>query len=142
MAYQAVASLYDAHQWHLLHVEHLAHLSYLQQLAAQPAPVQQAAYHAPARHEADAVTYSGDVSTAGDGSFQACVISRESGGNPDAQNPASSASGLYGFLSTTWEDVTGLPGPARDYSEAQQTAAFWKLYAEAGTSPWGPSDGC
>jgi hypothetical protein len=75
-------------------------------------------------------------------SFQACVIARESGGNPEAQNPDSTASGLYGFLDTTWTSVTGLPGPARDYSVAQQNAAFEKLYAEAGTSPWAPSDGC
>lgn len=75
-------------------------------------------------------------------SFQACVIRAESGGNADAQNPTSTASGLYGFLSSTWTAVTGLPGPARAYSVAQQTAAFWKLYSEAGTSPWAAYDGC
>jgi len=78
----------------------------------------------------------------GGSSFQACVIRAESGGNPNAQNPISTASGLYGFLNTTWTAITGLPGPARDYSVAEQNAAFWKLYAEAGTSPWAPYDGC
>lgn len=75
-------------------------------------------------------------------SFQACVIQRESGGNPYAQNPSSTASGLYGFLDSTWTAVTGLPGPARDYSVAEQDAAFEKAYAEDGTSPWAPWDGC
>ena len=78
----------------------------------------------------------------GGGGFESCVIQAESGGNPDAQNPTSTASGLFGFLSTTWTSVTGLPGPARAYSVATQTAAFWKLYAEAGTSPWSAYDGC
>jgi hypothetical protein len=76
------------------------------------------------------------------GSFQQCVIQRESGGNPDAQNPYSTASGLYGFLDSTWTGVTGLPGPARDYSVAVQNAAFAKAYAESGTADWASYDGC
>lgn len=75
-------------------------------------------------------------------SFQACVIQAESGGNPDAQNPTSTASGLYGFLDTTWTAITGMPGPARAYSAAVQTAAFWKLYGEQGPAPWAAYDGC
>jgi hypothetical protein len=82
------------------------------------------------------------VSYSGSSGFQACVIQRESGGNPLAQNPTSTASGLYGFLDTTWTAVTGLPGPARAYSIAQQNAAFEKEYAQAGTSPWAAYDGC
>lgn len=74
--------------------------------------------------------------------FEGCVISAESGGDPTAQNPVSTASGLFGFLDSTWLSVTGLPGPARDYSVATQTAAFWKLYDEAGVAPWAPYDGC
>ncbi len=80
--------------------------------------------------------------TLGMSGFEACVIRAESGGNQYAQNPTSTASGLFGFLDTTWTAVTGLPGPARDYSVGQQEAAFQKEYAEAGTSPWGPYDGC
>jgi LysM domain len=75
------------------------------------------------------------------GSFEQCVITRESGGNPDAQNPDSTASGLFGFLDTTWTDTTGLPGPARAYSVAVQTSGFWKLFDSAGMSPW-DADGC
>ena len=73
--------------------------------------------------------------------FQQCVIERESHGDPTAQNPWSTASGLYGFLNSTWEATTGLPGPARAYSPAIQTAAFWRLYDRDGPSPWW-SDGC
>jgi hypothetical protein len=82
------------------------------------------------------------ASYSGPGGFQSCVIQRESGGNATAQNPTSTASGLYGFLDTTWTSVTGLPGPARAYSVATQNAAFAKAYAEDGTAPWGPYDGC
>ena len=43
------------------------------------------------------------TSTAAPGSFQACVIARESGGNARAVNPASGAGGLYQFLPSTWQ---------------------------------------
>jgi phage tail protein X len=102
--------------------------------AADPAPA------APANPPAQPAASSGSVSAGS--SFEQCVIRAESGGNPVAQNPTSTASGLYGFLSSTWTAVTGLPGPARDYSVAQQQAAFQKLYAEAGPSPWSAYDGC
>jgi hypothetical protein len=105
--------------------------------APAPAPAQSSA---PSGGTAVAAA-SGPVQVSGS-AFQDCVIRAESGGNPEAQNPSSTASGLYGFLDTTWEAVTGMPGPARDYSVAEQTAAFSKLYAEDGTAPWGPYDGC
>jgi hypothetical protein len=95
----------------------------------------------PPRGQQQAVVTAHVVTSAMSG-FQECVITRESGGNRYAQNPSSTASGLYGFLNTTWTAVTGLPGPARAYSVAEQDAAFEKLYAEAGTSPWAPYDGC
>jgi hypothetical protein len=59
-----------------------------------------------------------------------------------AQNPTSSASGAWQFLDSTWHSVTGLGGSARDYSRAQQDAAFLDLYASAGTRPWDASRGC
>ena len=67
----------------------------------------------------------------------ACIIRRESGGNPTAVNRSSGASGLYQFMDSTWHSVTGLPGKASQYSPAVQTAAALKLQAEAGWSPWG-----
>lgn len=36
--------------------------------------------------------------------FQECIVDRESGGNPSARNPSSSASGTYQFLDNDWRD--------------------------------------
>lgn len=83
----------------------------------------------------------GSADTAGWSAYKMCVWSHESGDGTNMQNPTSTASGDFGFLTSTWWDVTHLPGPARDYSLATQSAAFDKLYAEAGRSPWG-TDGC
>jgi hypothetical protein len=88
---------------------------------------------------------SGHVGTAGMGAFEACVISRESGGNPRAVNPYSGAGGLFQFLPSTWASLGyagAYPGGAQTAPVSVQEAAFAKLYAEAGTSPWAPYDGC
>ncbi|MGD0924175.1 MAG: LysM peptidoglycan-binding domain-containing protein [Streptosporangiaceae bacterium] len=69
-------------------------------------------------------------------SFQQCVALRESGNNPTA-----SSAGLYGILPSTWASL-GLSGTAGSASVAQQTQAFQQLYAQDGTSPWAPYDGC
>jgi soluble lytic murein transglycosylase-like protein len=77
--------------------------------------------------------------------FESCVISRESGGNPHAVNPASGAGGLFQFLPSTWAGLGfagDYPGGAQTAPVGVQEAAFAKLYAEAGTSPWRPYDGC
>jgi hypothetical protein len=107
----------------------------------KPAPVQVASTTSTAQPVAsapatDAATYSGAP-----GSFQACVIARESGGNPSAVNPSSGAGGLYQFLPSTWAAL-GFPGLPEYASVAMQNAAFEKAYAESGTSPWAPYDGC
>jgi resuscitation-promoting factor RpfC len=75
------------------------------------------------------------------GSFQACVIARESGGNARAVNPATGAGGLYQFLPSTWQSL-GYPGLPQDAPISVQNAAFQQAYAQSGTSPWAPSDGC
>lgn len=69
-------------------------------------------------------------------SFQQCVSWRESGNNPTA-----SSSGLYGILPSTWASL-GYSGTACFASVAQQNQAFQQLYAQDGTSPWAPYDGC
>jgi hypothetical protein len=69
-------------------------------------------------------------------SFQQCVAWRESGNNPTA-----SSAGMYGILPSTWASL-GLSGTAGSASVAQQTQAFQQLYAQDGTSPWAPYDGC
>ena len=77
--------------------------------------------------------------------FEACVISRESGGNPRAVNPSSGAGGLFQFLPSTWAGLGyagAYPGGAQTAPVGVQEAAFAKLFAEAGTSPWAPYDGC
>lgn len=73
--------------------------------------------------------------------YEACVIARESGGNPSAVNASSGAGGLYQFLPSTWQSL-GYSGLPQDAPVSVQQQAFQKLYAEAGTSPWSPSDGC
>ena len=77
--------------------------------------------------------------------FESCVISRESGGNPQAFNPSSGAGGLFQFLPSTWASLGyagAYPGGAQTAPVGVQEAAFNKLYAEAGTAPWAPYDGC
>jgi resuscitation-promoting factor RpfC len=74
-------------------------------------------------------------------SFQACVIHRESGGDPRAVNPESGAGGLFQFLPSTWHGL-GYSGLPENASVQTQFEAFAKLYAQAGVSPWRPSDGC
>jgi len=102
--------------------------------AADPAP---AASSAPEQApESSSASYSGAP-----GSFQACVIQAESGGNAGAVNPSSGAGGLYQFLPSTWQAL-GFSGLPQDASVAEQNAAFQKEYAESGTSAWGPYDGC
>src|SRR5262245_62747770 len=74
--------------------------------------------------------------SAGMSSFERCVAWRESGNNPTA-----SSAGLFGILPATWASL-GFPGTAGQASVAMQKAAFDKLYAQLGTSPWAPYDGC
>jgi LysM repeat protein len=117
---------------------------YVSTYVAPPPPVAVVTYTAPTY---TAPTYtapayaSGGSSVAPGSGYEACVIQHESTGNPTAVNDSSGASGLYGFLTSTFDGVTGLSGPASSYSPATQQAAFDKLYASSGSSPWS-SDGC
>lgn len=77
------------------------------------------------------------------GGIAACIRKHESGGNYRALNSSSGASGAYQFLDSTWQNVTGLPGKAMNYSPAQQDAAFWKLWNNgAGANQWVTSGMC
>ena len=115
-------------------------------LTAAPA----ASPSAGAVHEANPVTHDAAgvgayVNPSGYSGFQACVIHAESGGNPTAQNPSSSASGLYQFLLTTWYALgygQAYPGGAATAPVSVQTEAFWKEVAQSGTSAWSAYDGC
>ena len=82
------------------------------------------------------VTYGGTS-----GSYQACVIAAESGGNASAVNPSSGAGGLYQFLPSTWAAL-GHSGLPQNASVAEQNAAYAQEVAQSGYSAWTPYDGC
>jgi hypothetical protein len=68
---------------------------------------------------------------------KACsVMLCESGGNPNAENASSSASGLFQFLDSTWTSTTGQPPPASAYIPEAQIAAAGQLWQSSGWSPW------
>jgi resuscitation-promoting factor RpfC len=109
--------------------------------AAAPAQAPVAAA-APSGTGTSAAPVQATVSYAGaSGSFQSCVIQRESGGNASAVNGSSGAGGLYGFLPSTWQSLghSGLPENA---SVAEQNAAFAQEYAQSGGAAWSAYDGC
>jgi uncharacterized protein YabE (DUF348 family) len=58
----------------------------------------------------------------------------ESGGNPNAVNPAGFY-GLYQFSLSTWHAVGGRGNPT-DYGYWEQTKRAWILYKSSGRSPW------
>jgi hypothetical protein len=78
----------------------------------------------------------GQPLTTGMSAFEQCVAWHESGDNPTA-----SSAGLFGILPATWGQL-GYSGTAGQASVALQKVAFQRLYAEYGTSPWAPYDGC
>jgi LysM repeat protein len=98
--------------------------------AAAPAPTEAVALQgAPAEPAASA------------GSFQECVISRESGGNAQVMN-GSGHYGLYQFSYSAWVAAGGNPADFGNASAAEQNQVFATAYAEDGTAPWAPYDGC
>jgi murein DD-endopeptidase MepM/ murein hydrolase activator NlpD len=79
--------------------------------------------------------------TAPAGSFQQCVISRESGGDAQVMN-GSGHYGLYQFSYSAWVAAGGNPGDFGNASVSEQNQVFATAYAQDGTSPWAPYDGC
>jgi hypothetical protein len=77
----------------------------------------------------------------GTSSFQACVISRESGGNSQVMN-ASGHYGLYPFSYSTWVAHGGNPADFGHASVAEQNRVFANTVAQDGHSDWSPYDGC
>ena len=75
------------------------------------------------------------------GSFQQCVISRESGGNAQAMN-GSGHYGLYQFSYSAWVAAGGSPADFGHAAAGEQNQVFATAYAQDGTSPWAPYDGC
>jgi len=103
------------------------------QPGSQAAQAQQ--HSAPARSSA---TSSGDGAP---GSFQQCVIQRESSGNAQVMN-SSGHYGLYQFSLSTWVAAGGNPADFGHASVSEQNAVFQTAFAEWGASPWAPYDGC
>src|SRR5690606_19577962 len=71
------------------------------------------------------------------------VIRCESGGDPEAYNPYSGASGLFQFLPGTWATVSqsaGFAGASPFDAEANIGTAAWlsSYYENRGQSPWSP----
>jgi LysM repeat protein len=85
-----------------------------------------------------ATTYSGAYPG---GAFGACVVARESGGNPQIWN-ASGHYGLYQFSESTWIAYGGSPAEFGDATVAEQNAVFATALAEGGEDNWAPYDGC
>ena len=106
-------------------------------VAVQSAPVQSASVQsaAPVAQAAPAATYSGS------GSFQSCVIARESGGSSQVMN-SSGHYGLYQFSASTWAAYGGSPASFGSASVAQQNQVFNNAIAAGGQSNWSAYDGC
>jgi LysM repeat protein len=83
-----------------------------------------------------ASSYSGST-----GSFQACVIAAESGGNSQVMN-SSGHYGLYQFSASTWAAYGGNPADFGNASVAEQNQVFANAMAAGGESNWAPYDGC
>jgi hypothetical protein len=75
------------------------------------------------------------------GSFGACVVARESGGNSQVMN-SSGHYGLYQFSASTWAAYGGSPGSFGHASVAEQNQVFSNALAQGGQSNWSPYDGC
>jgi hypothetical protein len=105
--------LYSTVAGSLVHTITSTLYSAIRTLAAQAAAMAAAAARAVA----------GGIGVAlGGGGARAWIIAHESGGNPRAQNPTSSASGLYQMIDGTWRAYGGSTAHAKDASVAEQNA--------------------
>ena len=75
------------------------------------------------------------------GAFGACVVARESGGNPQVMN-ASGHYGLYQFAYSTWVAYGGNGADFGHASVAEQNQVFATALAQGGQNNWAPYDGC
>ncbi len=65
----------------------------------------------------------------------------ESGGDYEAENPTSTASGKYQVLDSTWDGYGGYERASDAPPEVQEAWAR-EAYARAGTAPWRASRSC
>jgi len=106
-------------------------------------PAAPAAEATPAGAPAGAVTMAGSTYSGGaaGGSFGACVIARESGGQAQVMN-SSGHYGLYQFSASTWAEYGGSPADFGHASAAEQNQVFATALASGGQSNWSAYDGC
>jgi uncharacterized protein YabE (DUF348 family) len=78
---------------------------------------------------------SGNVGGSVDSLNWAALADCESGGNPNAVNPAGPYYGLYQFSASTWRSVGGTGIPT-DFGAGEQTLRAKKLYQKAGAGQW------
>lgn len=71
----------------------------------------------------------------------AAIARCESGGDYNAENPTSTASGRYQVLDSTWDGYGGYER-ASDAPPDVQEAWAREAYARAGTTPWRASRSC
>ena len=116
--------------------------------APAPAPATATKHAAPMYTTAERATVRPQAATArpaatysGSGSFQSCVISRESGGNSQVMN-ASGHYGLYQFSASTWAAYGGNPADFGNASVSEQNTVFNNAIAAGGQSNWSAYDGC
>ena len=64
-----------------------------------------------------------------------CVIRSESGGNPSARNPRSTASGLFQIMASIWAPHFGLTYDDL-YSPEINTYVAARIYEKSGWRPW------
>jgi hypothetical protein len=105
-----------------------------------PAPDTQSA-PAPDTQSAPATSTASWSGTYPGGAFGACVVARESGGNPQVMN-SSGHYGLYQFAYSTWVAYGGNPADFGHASVAEQNQVFANALARGGQSNWSPYDGC
>jgi LysM repeat protein len=119
-------------------------------IPAAPAPVAAAPVAAPVSAAAPAaqpvaaaapVQQAASAQTGASGSFAACVIARESGGNAQIMN-STGHYGLYQFSASTWAAYGGNPADFGNASAAEQNQVFNNAIAAGGQSNWSPYDGC
>lgn len=70
------------------------------------------------------------------------IIKCESGGDPQAQNSSSTASGLFQFINGTWKAYGGSTARAKDASVSEQYRVANRAFAAEGYGPWAASNGC
>ena len=114
--------------------------------ATAPAPAavsseQPAAVYATAATTATTATAQPAATYSGSGSFQSCVIARESGGNSQVVN-GTGHYGLYQFSASTWAAYGGNPADFGSASVSEQNTVFNNAVAAGGQSNWSAYDGC